>query len=171
MIQQCCSTDRVRVYTNSDLIGVELAGALKNVIGIAAGIGDGLGLGDNSKSALLTRGLAEMARFGVALGASAQTFWGLAGMGDLITTCISRHGRNRAVGERLGKGEKLGDIQASMSMIAEGVFTAKSVYEKSMLMGIPMPICTEVYRVIYDNKNPRDAVQALMQRELRSEQW
>jgi glycerol-3-phosphate dehydrogenase (NAD(P)+) len=171
MIQQCCSTDRVRVYTNSDLIGVELAGALKNVIGIAAGIGDGLGLGDNSKSALLTRGLAEMARFGVALGASAQTFWGLAGMGDLITTCISRHGRNRAVGERLGKGEKLGDIQASMSMIAEGVFTAKSVYEKSMLMGIPMPICTEVYRVIYDNKNPRDAVQALMQRGLRSEQW
>lgn len=170
-VQQSCSTDRVRVYTNPDLIGVELAGALKNVIGIAAGISDGLGLGDNSKSALLTRGLAEMARFGVALGANAQTFWGLAGMGDLITTCISKHGRNRAVGERLGKGEKLADIQASMPMIAEGVFTAASVHEKSTLMGIPMPICTEVYRVVYEGKSARDAVNALMQRELRSEQW
>src|SRR5204863_5422168 len=100
LVQQCFSTDRFRVYTNTDLVGVELAGALKNVIGIAAGINDGLALGDNSKAALLTRGLAEMARFGVALGADAQTFWGLAGMGDLVTTCISRHGRNRAVGER-----------------------------------------------------------------------
>jgi glycerol-3-phosphate dehydrogenase (NAD(P)+) len=170
-VQQACSTDRVRVYTNADLVGVELAGALKNVIGIAAGIGDGLGLGDNSKSALLTRGLAEMARFGVALGADAQTFWGLAGMGDLITTCISRHGRNRAVGERLGKGEKLADIQASMPMIAEGAFTAESVFEKSTQMGIPMPICTEVYRVVHEDKSAREAVSALMQRELRSEKW
>lgn len=170
-VQQFCSTGRVRVYTNADLVGVELAGALKNVIGIAAGISDGLELGDNTKSALLTRGLAEMARFGIALGATAQTFWGLAGMGDLVTTCISRHGRNRAVGERLGKGENLADIQASTSMIAEGVFTAKSVHEKSMQMGIPMPICTEVYRVIYEQKDPLQAVQALMQRELRSEHW
>jgi glycerol-3-phosphate dehydrogenase (NAD(P)+) len=170
-VQQACSTDRVRVYTNADLIGVELAGALKNVIAIAAGISDGLGLGDNTKSAILTRGLAEMARFGVALGADAKTFWGLAGMGDLITTCISRHGRNRAVGERLGKGEKLADIQASTSMIAEGVFTAASVHEKSTQMGIAMPICTEVYRVVHENKNARDAVNALMQRELRSEEW
>jgi glycerol-3-phosphate dehydrogenase (NAD(P)+) len=170
-VQQAFSTERFRVYTNLDLIGVELAGALKNVIGIAAGINDGLGLGDNSKSALLTRGLAEMARFGVALGAQAQTFWGLAGMGDLITTCNSRHGRNRAVGDRLGKGEKLSDIQANMPMVAEGVFTARSVHEKSSLMGIPMPISTEVYRVLYEQKNPRDAVNDLMQRELRSEQW
>jgi glycerol-3-phosphate dehydrogenase (NAD(P)+) len=170
-VQQSFSTDRFRVYTNLDLVGVELAGALKNVIGIAAGINDGLGLGDNSKSALLTRGLAEMARFGVALGANAETFWGLAGMGDLITTCISRHGRNRAVGERLGKGEKLADIQAGTPMIAEGVFTARSVYEKSQQMQIPMPISTEVYRVLHEHKKPRDAVNDLMLRELRSEQW
>jgi glycerol-3-phosphate dehydrogenase (NAD(P)+) len=170
-IQQCFSTERFRVYTNLDLVGVELAGALKNVIGIAAGINDGLGFGDNSKSALLTRGLSEMARFGVALGADAQTFWGLAGMGDLITTCISRHGRNRAVGERLAKGEKLADIQASTAMVAEGVFTARSVYEKSQQMGIPMPICTEVYNVLYERKNPREAVNDLMRRELRSEHW
>lgn len=170
-VQKFFSTDRFRVYTNGDLIGVELAGALKNVIGIAAGINDGLGLGDNSKSALLTRGLAEMARFGVALGADAKTFWGLAGMGDLITTCISKHGRNRAVGERLGKGEALADIQASTAMVAEGIFTARSVFEKSQQMGIPMPISTEVYRVLYEQKNPRDAVNDLMVRELRSEHW
>jgi glycerol-3-phosphate dehydrogenase (NAD(P)+) len=170
-VQQSFATDRFRVYTNLDLVGVELAGALKNVIGIAAGINDGLGLGDNSKSALLTRGLAEMARFGVALGAEPQTFWGLAGMGDLITTCISRHGRNRAVGERLGKGESLADIQASTAMVAEGVFTARSVFEKSQQMGIPMPISTEVYRVLYERKDPRQAVGDLMQRELRSEHW
>lgn len=170
-VQQCFATERLRVYTNRDLVGVELAGALKNVIGIASGINDGLGLGDNNKSALLTRGLAELARFGVALGAEAQTFWGLAGMGDLITTSISRHGRNRGVGERLGRGEKLADIQASMSNVAEGVFTARSVYEKSRQLGIPMPICTEVYRVLYEQRNPRDAVKDLMQRELRSEHW
>ena len=170
-IQQSFSTGRVRVYTNLDMLGVELAGALKNVIGIAAGINDGLGFGDNAKSALLTRGLAEMARFGVALGADARTFWGLAGMGDLITSCISRHGRNRAVGERLAKGETLAAIQASTSMVAEGVFTAQSVHEKSQQMGIPMPICTEVYRVLYERKPPREAVSDLMLRELTSEHW
>jgi glycerol-3-phosphate dehydrogenase (NAD(P)+) len=170
-IQQAFSTERFRVYTNLDLVGVELAAALKNVIGIAAGINDGLGFGDNSKSALLTRGLAEMARFGVALGARADTFWGLAGMGDLITTCISKHGRNRAIGERLARGERLSDIQASTAMVAEGVFTARSVYEKSQRMGLPMPISTEVYRVLYEQKNPRAAVNDLMLRELRSEQW
>jgi glycerol-3-phosphate dehydrogenase (NAD(P)+) len=170
-MQQAFSTERFRVYTNLDLVGVELAAALKNVIGIAAGINDGLGFGDNSKSALLTRGLAEMARFGVALGARADTFWGLAGMGDLITTCISRHGRNRAIGERLARGEALSDIQASTATVAEGVFTARSVYEKSQRMGLPMPISTEVYRVLYEQKNPRAAVTDLMLRELRSEQW
>src|SRR5262245_41035194 len=109
-IQQRFSTERFRVYTNQDMIGVELAGALKNIIGIAAGISDGLGFGDNAKAALLTRGLVEMARFGVAMGAEHQTFYGLAGVGDLITTCVSRHGRNRHVGERLALGEKLGEI-------------------------------------------------------------
>jgi glycerol-3-phosphate dehydrogenase (NAD(P)+) len=170
-VQERFSTDRLRIYTNTDLVGVELAGALKNVIGIAAGICDGLALGDNCKSALLTRGLAEMARLGVALGADAQTFWGLAGMGDLITTCISRHGRNRAVGERLAKGEKLADIQASTSAVAEGIFTARSVYEKSQATGIPMPISTEVYRILYEAKDPRIGVNDLMVRELRSEHW
>ena len=114
-VQERFSTDRFRVYTNLDLVGVELAGAFKNVIGIAAGISDGLSFGDNTKAALLTRGLAEMARFGVALGAEHETFFGLAGIGDIITTCVSRHGRNRAVGERLGRGEKLADILSSMS--------------------------------------------------------
>ncbi len=169
-IQVQFATERFRVYTNDDLLGVELAGALKNVIGIAAGINDGLGFGDNSKSALLTRGLAEMARFGVALGANLQTFWGLAGMGDLITTCTSKHGRNRAVGERLARGETLSDIQAGTPMVVEGVFTAKSVHEQARQRGIDMPICDEVYRVLYEQKSPRAAVTDLMLRELRSEQ-
>lgn len=168
-VQQHFSSDRFRVYTNSDLIGVELAGALKNIIGIAAGISDGLGMGDNAKSALLTRGLAEMARFGVALGAEQPTFWGLAGMGDLITTCISRHGRNRQVGVRLGQGEKPAAILASMNMVAEGVYTTRSVHDKAARMGIAMPITNEVYRVLYENKDPRQAVIDLMVREPKGE--
>ena len=144
-MQERFSSETFRVYTNLDLVGVELAGALKNIIGIAAGISDGLGFGDNAKSALLTRGLAEMARFGVALGAEQQTFWGLAGMGDLITTCVSRHGRNRQVGLRLGQGEKPADILASMTMVAEGVYTTRSVHDKAARMGIAMPITSEVY--------------------------
>jgi len=168
-IQERFSTGRFRVYTNFDVIGVELGGALKNVIGIAAGIGDGLGLGDNAKAALLTRGLAEMARFGVALGAEHQTFFGLAGIGDLITTCISRHGRNRHVGERLGRGETLQQILASMEKVAEGVYTARSVHDKATRMGIDMPITAEIYRVLYEQKSPLAAVNDLMQREPKSE--
>ncbi len=163
-IQRRYSTDRFRVYTNLDPVGVELGGALKNIIGIAAGINDGLGFGDNAKSALMTRGLVEMTRFGVALGAEAQTFQGLAGMGDLITTCISRHGRNRHVGERLAKGEKIADILASMTMVAEGVYTTRSVHERAERMGLDMPITSEVYRVIYEGKNPLSAVNDLMLR-------
>ena len=163
-VQQHFSTDRFRVYTNLDVIGVELAGALKNVIGIAAGISDGLGFGDNAKSALLTRGLVEMARFGVALGAEPQTFFGLAGLGDLITTCVSPHGRNRHVGERLARGERLADILAGMKMVAEGVYTARSVHERATRMGIAMPITAEVYRVLYEDKDPRAAVNDLMVR-------
>jgi glycerol-3-phosphate dehydrogenase (NAD(P)+) len=168
-VQQRFSTDRFRVYTNLDLVGVELAGALKNIIGIAAGINDGLGMGDNAKSALLTRGLAEMARFGVALGAEQPTFWGLAGMGDLITTCISRHGRNRQVGVRLGQGEKPAAILASMKMVAEGVYTTRSVHDKAARMDIAMPITGEVYRVLYEDKDPRQAVVDLMVREPKGE--
>ncbi|HEV3235357.1 MAG TPA: NAD(P)H-dependent glycerol-3-phosphate dehydrogenase [Gemmataceae bacterium] len=164
-VQSCFTSRRFRVYTNGDLVGVELAGALKNIVGIAAGISDGLGFGDNAKSALLTRAVVEMARFGVALGAEQQTFFGLAGMGDLMTTCISPHGRNRHVGERLAKGEKLAEILASMTMVAEGIFTTRSVHDKAAQMGIDMPITTEVYRVLYENKDPRSAVLDLMTRE------
>jgi glycerol-3-phosphate dehydrogenase (NAD(P)+) len=168
-VQGCFHTDRFRVYTNHDLIGVELAGALKNVIGIAAGIGDGLSFGDNAKAALMTRGLVEMARFGVALGAEQQTFFGLAGLGDLITTCVSRHGRNRRVGERLAAGEKLADILSSTNMVAEGVYTAHSVHDRALKMGVELPITTEIYRVLYENKSPAAAVRDLMLREPKSE--
>ena len=168
-IQSHLSDDRLRVYTNLDVVGVEIAGALKNILGIAAGICDGLGLGDNAKSALLTRGLVEIARFGVAQGGSHHTFFGLAGLGDVITTCVSSHGRNRHVGERLARGEKLPAILASMSMVAEGVFTARSVHEKARRLGLAMPITAEVYRVLYEDKDPRQAVRDLMQREPTSE--
>jgi glycerol-3-phosphate dehydrogenase (NAD(P)+) len=167
--QRVFSTERFRVYTNPDLIGVELAGALKNVIGVAAGIGDGLNLGDNAKSALLTRGLAEMTRFGVAMGAAPDTFMGLAGLGDLITTCVSRHGRNRAVGERLGRGETLAAIVAGMPKVAEGVYTARSVHDRAAQMSIEMPITAEVYRVLYEGKDPLTAVNDLMVRRPRGE--
>jgi glycerol-3-phosphate dehydrogenase (NAD(P)+) len=168
-IQQRFGTDRFRVYTNVDVIGVELAGALKNIIGLAAGASDGLELGDNAKAALLTRGLVEMARFGVALGAEHQTFFGLAGLGDLITTCVSRHGRNRRVGERLARGEKLSAILASTSMVAEGVYTTRSVHDKAARMGIDMPITSEIYKVLYQDKDPLAAVTDLMVREPTSE--
>lgn len=164
-IQDMFCTDRFRVYTNQDVVGVELAAALKNVIAIAAGICDGLSYGDNAKSALLTRGLVEMARFGVAQGAEIATYSGLAGMGDLITTCFSRHGRNRMVGERLAKGEKLEAITGGMEMVAEGVYTARSVHDRAKQMGIELPIVNEVYAVLYEGKSPRSAVDALMQRQ------
>jgi glycerol-3-phosphate dehydrogenase (NAD(P)+) len=170
-VQDAFNSDRFRVYTNQDVVGVELGGALKNVIGIAAGISDGLGFGDNSKSALLTRGLVEMGRFGVALGAEHQTFFGLAGLGDLITTCASRHGRNRRVGERLAKGETLDAILSGTHMVAEGVYTARSVHAKATRMGIDMPITREVFRVLYEAKPPAAAVQDLMLREPRSEKF
>ena len=170
-VQDAFNGDRFRVYTNQDVVGVELGGALKNVIGIAAGISDGLGFGDNSKSALLTRGLVEIARFGVALGAEHQTFVGLAGLGDLITTCVSRHGRNRRVGERLARGESLDAILSGTRMVAEGVYTARSVYDKASRMGIDMPITSEVYRMLYEAKPPAAAVRDLMLREPRSEKF
>jgi glycerol-3-phosphate dehydrogenase (NAD(P)+) len=163
-VQQLFTTERFRVYTNSDLIGVELAGALKNVIGLAAGICVGLDFGDNTLAALMTRGLVEMTRFGVALGAEPQTFSGLAGLGDLITTCVSRHGRNRRVGERVGRGEKPADVLASMAMVAEGVYTARAVHDRARQMGVDVPIMAEVYRVLYEGKDPRAAVSDLMLR-------
>mgnify|MGYP002778049152 FL=1 len=170
-VQQVFTTERFRVYSNLDPIGVELAGALKNVIGLAAGICDGMGYGDNARSALMTRGLVEMTRFGVALGADASTFAGLAGLGDLITTCVSPHGRNRSVGYRLGAGEKIADILASMSQVAEGVTTTKAAYESAQSMGLDLPIITEAYRVLYEGKSPIEAVPALMGRSPKGERW
>ena len=169
LVQSAFTTDRFRVYTNQDIIGVELAGALKNVIAIAAGICDGLGYGDNSKSALMTRGLVEMTRFGTALGADAATFSGLAGMGDLITTCISPYGRNRRVGERLGRGESLDEILESTIAVAEGVTTARSVFDLAQQSGIDMPITSEVYKVLFDGKPPQEATNSLMLRPTRDE--
>jgi len=168
-VQRMFNTERFRVYTNLDLIGVELAAALKNVIAIATGISDGLGYGDNAKSALMTRGLVEMTRFGMRFGAEAATFSGLAGIGDLITTCVSPFGRNRKVGERLGKGETLAEILKSMEAVAEGVATARSVHEVAEQEGIDMPITSEVYRVLFEGKTPREATHSLMLRPLRGE--
>lgn len=168
-VQELFSTDRFRVYTNQDLIGAELAGALKNVIGIAAGICDGLGYGDNAKSALLTRGIVEITRFGVALGAEPETFQGLAGIGDLITTCVSKFGRNRLVGERLGKGESLQQILSTMEAVAEGVSTTNAVYHLAEQKGIDMPITSEVYAVLFEGKSPKEATNTLMSRPTREE--
>lgn len=169
IIQSVFSNQHLRVYSNNDLRGVELGGALKNVIAIAAGISDGLEFGDNAKSALITRGLAEMVRFGVAMGAAQDTFYGLAGIGDLIATCGSRHSRNRHVGELLGRGQSLQQIRDGMQAVAEGVFTAQSIVDIARERGIDMPIAGEVYRVLFEGKSPREATIALMQRPLRGE--
>ena len=163
-VQAMFATDRFRVYSNLDIIGVELAGALKNVIAIAAGICDGLEYGDNAKSALMTRGIVEITRFGTACGAERETFAGLAGMGDLITTCISPYGRNRMVGERLGRGETLTQILESMDAVAEGVTTTKSVYDLAQQKGIEMPITGQVYRVLFEGCSPEEATESLMMR-------
>jgi glycerol-3-phosphate dehydrogenase (NAD(P)+) len=161
-IQEQLSHEAFRVYTNPDAIGVELAGALKNILGIAAGICDGLGFGDNAKAALLTRGLVEITRLGVALGGRASTFYGLAGVGDLVTTCYSPFGRNRGVGERIGRGETLAQVLAGMVNVAEGVPTTRSVYALAQRLGIDMPITAELYQVLFEGKNPRSAVSDLM---------
>jgi glycerol-3-phosphate dehydrogenase (NAD(P)+) len=153
-----------RVYTSSDALGVELAGALKNILGIAAGICDGLLFGDNAKAALLTRGVVEIARLGVDLGGNRETFYGLAGMGDVITTCYSPYGRNRSLGERIGRGETLDQILAGMVNVAEGVPTTRSVYSLSTLRGVEMPITAELHQILFEEKPPRQAVVDLMVR-------
>jgi glycerol-3-phosphate dehydrogenase (NAD(P)+) len=160
-----------RVYTNPDALGVELAGALKNILGIAAGICDGLGFGDNAKAALLTRGLVEIARFAVNLGAEPATFYGLAGVGDLITTCYSPFGRNRTVGQRIGRGETPDSVLASMVNVAEGVPTTRSVHDQARRRGVEMPITDEVELILFHGKSPRDAVTDLMLRSPRDEGW
>jgi glycerol-3-phosphate dehydrogenase (NAD(P)+) len=168
-IQALAMTPYLRVYTNDDVVGVECGAALKNAIAIAAGAVDGLGYGDNTKAALLTRGLAEIARLGVALGAKPSTFAGLSGLGDLVVTCTSRYSRNRYVGEELGRGRDLDDILASMKMVAEGVRTTKVAYELSLKLGVDMPITAEMYAVMYEGKDARAAVFDLMTREPKRE--
>lgn len=168
-VQAIINRPYFRVYTNSDLTGVELAGATKNVIAIAAGILDGLAAGDNAKAALLTRGLVEITRLGLALGARQETFAGLAGMGDLVTTCISPVGRNRTLGEAIGKGCTLEEAQAQAHGIVEGVATTASVVELAAQANVDMPITQAIYRVLFKGESPRDAIHDLMARPTKSE--
>lgn len=168
-VQSVFSTNRFRVYTNPDVVGVELGGSLKNVIAIACGVSDGLGFGTNTKAAILTRGLAEISRLGKALGARANTFSGISGLGDLVTTCISQQSRNRSVGELIGKGKNLAEIIRHMQMVAEGVPTAKSAYHLSLKHKIDMPIVKEIYRLLYRHKSPLKAVNDLMNRKSKEE--
>lgn len=169
LAQDMLNSGMLRVYTSSDPAGIELGGALKNIFAIAAGIGDGLGLGDNTKAALVTRSLAEMIRLGTALGGRAETFQGLGGVGDLMVTCFSRHSRNRHVGERLGKGETLEQISATMKMVAEGVPTARSAKECAASLGIETPVIDQVHAVLFEGKAPAEALADLMARAPRAE--
>lgn len=168
-IQRLFSTDYFRVYSSTDVIGVEMGGALKNIIALAAGMIDGLGLGHNTRAALMTRGLAEMSRLGTSLGAHPLTFLGLAGVGDLVLTCTGDLSRNRTVGYQLGQGRKLAEILAEMKMVAEGVKTTQSVYNLAKQQGIEMPICQQMYRILYEDQPPEKALAELMQRELKHE--
>ena len=165
-VQGLFTTERFRVYTSPDVVGVELGGSLKNVIAIACGAADGLGFGANTKAALVTRGLVEMARLGAVMGARAETFSGLSGLGDLVTTCFSPHSRNRQLGERLGKGVGLDDAMRATEQVAEGVTTAKSAHALARKHRVEMPIATAVYQVLHERKSPQQALQDLMLREI-----
>lgn len=169
--QELFMAETFRVYTNPDVAGVELGVALKNVIAIAAGICDGLGFGDNTRGALLTRGLAEITRLGVALGARRETFYGLAGVGDLVATSASRLSRNRHVGEEIGKGKPLEKVLAEMTQVAEGVRTTRAALHLARRQGIEMPITEQVYAVLFEEKDPRAAIRELMLRRPRGEVW
>jgi glycerol-3-phosphate dehydrogenase (NAD(P)+) len=169
LLQEIFNTNYFRVYTHRDIIGVELGGALKNVIAIASGICDGLGLGHNARAALITRGLAEITRLGECLGADKMTFSGLSGLGDLVLTCTGPLSRNYSVGIKLGQGAKLAEVLASSRSVAEGVATSLSAFELSKKCGVEMPIIEQVYKVIHKDENPADAVNMLMNRALRAE--
>ncbi|MEC7521315.1 MAG: NAD(P)H-dependent glycerol-3-phosphate dehydrogenase [Myxococcota bacterium] len=168
-VQALMGNPYFRVYTTDDVVGAELGGALKNVIAIAAGVGDGLGLGHNSRAAIITRGLAEIGRLGVHMGAHPMTVNGLAGMGDLVLTCTGDLSRNRRVGLALGKGQRLDDILAGMNMVAEGVRTTRSAHELARREGVEMPITAAMYRIMYEDQPPQEAVADLMTRRLRAE--
>jgi glycerol-3-phosphate dehydrogenase (NAD(P)+) len=168
-VQDVLTTEHFRVYTSADPIGVELGGALKNVLAIAGGLVDGLELGDNTKAALLVRGQAEMTRLGVALGGQAVTFQGLSGIGDLVVSCISPHGRNRLVGDRVGRGESLDDILQGIPGVPAGVLTCKAVVSLAAEHGVEMPITQQIHAVLFDGKDPRQAVTDLMTRQQKDE--
>jgi len=168
-IQDAFMETRFRIYTSDDVMGVELGGALKNVVALAAGICDGLKFGSNTKSALLTRGLFEITKLGIHMGANPNTFFGLSGLGDLVTTCISEFGRNRRVGELLGQGKKLSEILAGMEMVAEGVDTTRSAKELAVKYNVEMPIVTEIHKVLFEDKDPLEAVDDLMMRDPKME--
>ncbi|MBI3287341.1 MAG: NAD(P)-dependent glycerol-3-phosphate dehydrogenase, partial [Chloroflexi bacterium] len=167
--QRVFMTSRFRVYTHQDLVGVELAGALKNIIALGAGAADEFGYGDNAKAAFMTRGLAEIARLGVAAGANPLTFAGLAGLGDLVCTCSSRLSRNHYVGEELAKGRKLEDVLASMRMVAEGIYTTQAARSMARRYDVEMPITEQIYAVLFEGKDPRQAVSEFFQREPKRE--
>lgn len=169
-LQKAFVVSNYRAYSSSDIRGIQLGGALKNIFAIAAGCSDGFGMGDNAKAGLVTRSLAEMTRLGVAMGGCRETFQGLSGIGDLMVTCFSRHSRNRSFGERMGRGEKCSDIQESMQMVAEGVPTARSAYECARRLGVDTPIIDQVYAVLYENKPPHEAMWGLLGRAPRPEQ-
>lgn len=169
LIQDLFMTDYLRVYTNDDLVGVELGGALKNIIAIASGVVSGMGYGDNAKAALITRGLAEITRLGVKLGADPLTFQGLGGIGDLIVTCTSTHSRNFSLGYKLGKGQKLDDILKDMNMVAEGVYTTQSVYNLAQQEGVEMPITKALYRVLFEDQPVEKELKILMGRDKKAE--
>ena len=169
MLQTIFSTEFFRVYTSDDLVGVQLCGALKNVIAIASGAADGIGFGLNARAALITRGLAEITRLGVAMGANPMTFAGLSGIGDLVLTCTGDLSRNRMVGIKIGQGMRLEEITRDMNMVAEGIKTSISAYQLGKKIGVDMPIINQVYQILYQGKEPRSAVRELMTRELRKE--
>ena len=168
-VQDIFMTEALRIYTNTDVVGVELGGALKNIIALGAGISDGMGFGDNAKAALMTRGMTEMSRLGVALGAKEETFAGLTGMGDLIVTCTSMHSRNRRCGIMIGEGMTPQDAVAHVGMVVEGMFTAEAAYELAKKVGVEMPITEAIYGVINGRVNAREAVTALMTRQRKHE--
>ena len=168
-IQSVFMSDTFRVYTGTDVLGVELGGALKNIIALCAGITDGIGFGDNTKAALMTRGIKEIARLGTAMGADADTFWGLSGIGDLIVTCTSMHSRNRRAGILIGRGKSMDEALSEVHMVVEGVQSCRAAYELAKKHAVEMPIVEKAYQVLYEGKNPKDAVLELMQRDPKSE--
>lgn len=168
-LQAFLGSPRFRIYTSDEVVGIELGGALKNVFALSAGVSDGLGLGDNAKAALVTRCLAELLRLGMVMGGNARTFYGLSGVGDLIATCFSPHSRNRKVGERLGRGESLGQITSAMKMVAEGIPTTKSAYECARRFDVDTPIVDQVHAILYDSKPPAQALTDLLHREQKPE--